>query len=186
MLGHSWSMVENVKRKRRLHILGNYFCPRWCEHLPELPGSPEFRNSLQNGNEAVDPSQEPRQEKQKRNSLRYAWFQWEIFLSFRNLSLFSNGPCHLAKKRETKNQHEYVKRWRLLELQKNKQNNRLPHWEPSLPSSETSLWKENQLCPLWWLSPRNFYLKVKVNAFTNPPGSFLLSQGLQSSLMSEY
>lgn len=99
MLGISrWSVVQNVKKKRGLYFLVNYFWLRWWERFPELPGSLESRNPLQNLNEAIDPITGGTEGGKKRKAIhKYC----TCLISVRNLSvfqksLFSNCPCHLT------------------------------------------------------------------------------------------
>ena len=99
MLGISrWSVVQNVKKKRGFYFLVNYFWLRWWERFPELPGSLESRNPLQNLNEAIDPITGGTEGKKKRKAIHE---YCTCLISVRNLSvfqksLFSNCPCHLT------------------------------------------------------------------------------------------
>lgn len=99
MLGISrWSVVQNVKKKRGLYFLVNYFWLRWWERFPELPGSLESRNPLQNLNEAIDPITGGTEGGKKRKAIHE---YCTCLISVRNLSvfqksLFSNCPCHLT------------------------------------------------------------------------------------------
>lgn len=99
MLGISrWSVVQNVKKKRGLYFLVNYFWLRWWERFPELPGSLKSRNPLQYLNEAIDPITGGTEGKKKRKAIHE---YCTCLISVRNLSvfqksLFSNCPCHLT------------------------------------------------------------------------------------------
>lgn len=132
-------MVQNVRRKRGLYLLVNYFCQRRQEPFPGLPGVPRIQNPPGNLHEAVDPIPRVAAGEKGKQSLTHTWFQWEITVFQQSDSLLSLplSPCWLRKGRPEISRL-CKKKVRLagtigIEL--------TVYWEQSFPSSGTSLWK---------------------------------------------
>lgn len=141
MPGISWSVVQNVRRKRGLYLLVNYFCLRRQEPFLALPGSPE-------------------------STWKPPWSSWPHprkaipntrLISVRNRSVFQQSdsllslplsPCWLRKGRPEINR--LCKRWGELELQ---EENWLSIGNKAFPPLRLHCEKESTL-PILSFSPQ--------------------------------